>query len=87
MADDTLVRWRRDLHRIPELGHQEYQTADYLERVLRDELGLVPRRLTATGLVADIDGHGGPGPTLVVRADMDGLPLAEGNRSRRSIRA
>ncbi|MCL8206562.1 MAG: amidohydrolase [Actinomycetia bacterium] len=77
MADDTLVRWRRDLHRIPELGHQEYQTADYLERVLRDELGLVPRRLTATGLVADIDGRGGAGPTLVVRADMDGLPLAE----------
>lgn len=77
MADETLVRWRRDLHRIPELGHQEFRTADYLERVLREELGLTARRLTATGLVADVVGTGGPGPTVVVRADMDGLPLAE----------
>jgi amidohydrolase len=70
-----LIRWRRDLHQIPELAHQERETADYLEGVLR-ELGLNPRRLTATGMVADITGER-PGPTLAVRADMDGLPLTE----------
>ncbi len=69
-----VVAWRRDLHRHPELGGQEHRTADFIAQRLR-ELGLEPKRPTATGVVADIEGDG---PALVaLRADMDGLPLLE----------
>jgi amidohydrolase len=74
--NDDLVRWRRDLHRIPELADSEEETAAYVEERLK-QFGLDPRRLTPTGMVADIEGREGPGPTVVLRADMDGLPLDE----------
>jgi amidohydrolase len=70
-----LVRWRRDLHQIPELGHEETKTAAYLVEALQG-MGLAPRQVTATGLMADIVGDE-PGPTVAVRADMDGLPVDE----------
>jgi len=76
VSPEQLVKWRRELHRIPELANQERETAQYVERQLL-EWGLQPRRLTATGLIADIVGREGPGPLIVLRADMDGLPLEE----------
>jgi amidohydrolase len=69
------VRFRRALHQIPELGFEEVETSAYLEQALR-EMGLVPRRLGATGLMADVVGEEA-GATVLVRADMDGLPLTE----------
>ncbi len=72
---DRVIGYRRDLHRIPELGFLEYKTHDYLWQKLRD-LGLEPRRVGDTGIVVDID-SGTPGKMYAVRADMDGLPLAE----------
>lgn len=76
MAWEQLTLWRRALHRIPELGHEEYQTADYVESALRG-MGLETQRLTPTGIIAEIDGRGGRGRTVVLRADMDGLPIHE----------
>ncbi len=73
---DAIITHRRALHRIPELAFHEHETAAYLERALR-ALGLAPRTgVAGTGLVVELPG-GGPGPTVLVRADMDGLPLAE----------
>ena len=72
---NQLVRWRRALHKIPELGGQEEQTARFVEAELSN-MGLKPERLTDTGMMADIEGSGS-GPTILVRADMDGLPLTE----------
>lgn len=69
------ISWRRDLHQIPELAFEEFETADYLEREL-ERLGLSPTRLGKTGLMADIEGAG-KGSTVALRADMDGLPLVE----------
>jgi hippurate hydrolase len=78
------VRWRRDLHRIPELGLQEHRTGDYLAAELA-ALGLhVVRGVGGTGLVATLRGDR-PGPAIGLRADMDGLPLTErGDRAYRS---
>lgn len=67
--------FRRDLHQIPELAFNEVKTSAYLYSAL-NEMGLTPRRLTSTGLVADIEGNR-PGRTVALRADMDGLPLDE----------
>lgn len=75
MSMDDLLRWRHDLHRIPELGFQERETSAYVRSVL-EQLGLDVVSRAETGLVAEIAGNG-RGPVIAVRADMDGLPLQE----------
>lgn len=72
---DELVALRRDFHRHPELGFEEHRTAGVIEQYLKD-LGLKPFRLTKTGVVALIEGQS-PGPVLMLRADMDALPVEE----------
>jgi len=69
-----LVATRRHLHAHPELAFAEFETTSYLEQRLR-EVGLKPRRLpTGTGLVCDV---GSGEPVVVLRADIDALPLAD----------
>jgi amidohydrolase len=72
-----LVATRRHLHAHPELAFAEFETTSFLEQRLRAH-GLVPRRLpSGTGLVCEVgDGRAG-GPTVVLRADIDALPLAD----------
>ena len=74
---DELVAVRRDIHRHPELAFQEQRTAE-TGRAWFQRLGLAVRHGIAgtTGLTATLD-SGRPGPTLLIRADMDALPIAE----------
>ncbi|MGD3106759.1 amidohydrolase [Streptomyces sp. YGL11-2] len=72
-----LTAFRRDLHRHPELGNQEFRTTaaikDRLERA-----GLHPRILaTGTGLICDIGTDTGAGDLLALRADIDALPIPD----------
>ncbi|MCU0503500.1 MAG: M20 family metallopeptidase, partial [Anaerolineae bacterium] len=71
-----LVAWRRDLHAHPELSFHEVRTAGLIADTL-GELGYEVRTGVArTGVVALL--HGGrPGPTVMLRADMDALPIQE----------
>lgn len=73
-----LLPWLRDLyrhfHRHPELSMAEHATADRIERELT-ALGLEPQRIAGTGVVAVIGN--GEGPTVLARADIDALPIAE----------
>jgi amidohydrolase len=74
--EPQLVATRRELHRHPELAFAEHRTADLVAERLR-AIGLEPRTgVGGTGVIADLDG-GRPGPTLLLRADMDALPLQE----------
>ena len=67
---------RRDFHRNPELGFQEVRTAGIVARDLI-ELGLeVSTGVGKTGVVATLEGAR-PGPVLLVRFDMDALPIQE----------
>ncbi|MCW2636604.1 MAG: amidohydrolase [Blastococcus sp.] len=69
-----LISTRRHLHAHPELAFAEFETTSYLEQRLR-EIGLKPRRLpTGTGLVCEV---GSGEPVVVLRADIDALPLAD----------
>ncbi|MCW2699123.1 MAG: amidohydrolase [Blastococcus sp.] len=69
-----LISTRRHLHAHPELAFAEFETTSYLEQRLR-EVGLKPRRLpTGTGLVCEV---GSGEPVVVLRADIDALPLAD----------
>ncbi|KHK97132.1 amidohydrolase [Microbacterium mangrovi] len=65
-----------DLHRHPELSFQEHRTAEVIGRHLLD-LGIEHTPgVGRTGTVAVVHGAG-PGPTVYLRADMDGLPVLE----------
>ncbi len=76
-AFDEMVDTRRDLHAHPELALHETRTTE-LVRDRLSALGLTePCRPTATGAVFDLGG-GRPGPTVVLRADIDALPVHEG---------
>jgi amidohydrolase len=67
---------RRDFHLHPELGFQEFRTAGIVARELHD-LGIeISAGIGKTGVVGLIEG-GKPGPTLLLRADMDALPIQE----------
>ena len=73
---ERLVAFRRDLHSHPELAFQETRTAAAIAASLA-QAGIAHRTgVGGTGIVADIQG-GRPGPTLVLRADMDALPITE----------
>jgi amidohydrolase len=74
--ENEVIATRRDLHRIPETGFQEHETAAYVaERLKRLDLE-VQTGIAGTGVVGLLR-TGRPGPTLMIRADMDALPIAE----------
>src|SRR5439155_25885709 len=74
--EPSLSETRRTLHQHPELGFQEVRTAALVADRLH-ALGLEVRAAVAqAGVVGPLRG-GRPGPTLLLRADMDGLPIAE----------
>jgi amidohydrolase len=76
--ESLIIERRRDFHRHPELAFQEVRTAGIVAKAL-GELGLeVQTGVGKTGVVAMLDGDH-DGPTLLVRADMDALPILEGN--------
>jgi amidohydrolase len=74
-SNDELIELRRHFHRHPELGGQEIQTGDTVADYLKD-CGLEISRLNVTGVVGLLRGDH-PGPTLLLRADMDALPIQE----------
>jgi amidohydrolase len=74
---DTLVATRRDLHRNPELGFREHRTAGIVAERLRAAGYDVRTGVAETGVVGELRGGAGAGPTLLLRADMDALPIHE----------
>ena len=71
-----MVRVRRDLHRYPELGFQETRTAAIIMETL-NRLGLeVQTGVGKTGVVGLLEGDQ-PGPVVLLRFDMDALPIQE----------
>jgi amidohydrolase len=71
-----IIALRRDLHQHPELSWEERRTGDRVVAFLEGVPGLTLRRgLGGTGLLATV--AGGPGPTVLLRVDMDALPVQE----------
>ncbi|RQS56522.1 amidohydrolase [Burkholderia sp. Bp8986] len=69
---------RRDLHAHPELRFEEHRTADVVARELEDLGYEVSRGLGGTGVVASLPGVD-PDRGIVLRADLDALPIQEAN--------
>jgi len=75
---DDMTTWRRDIHAHPELGFEEDRTSDIVAEKLED-FGLeVHRGLGKTGVVGSLRVGNSP-KTIGLRADMDALPIIEGN--------
>lgn len=73
---DWLVAFRRELHRFPELSGEEFATTARLKAALDEHhIAVLPLDLP-TGLIAEIGGQR-PGPLVVLRADIDALPIHE----------
>ncbi|WP_200949247.1 amidohydrolase [Phycicoccus sp. Soil748] len=80
LADLPTVRpWQedfyRDLHQHPELSHQEHRAAGAVAARLRDSGYEVVEHVGGTGVVATL--RNGEGKTVLLRADMDALPVLE----------
>lgn len=75
---DELVRIRRSLHKIPEIGFKEHRTNKFIQRYLEEEISIPFKSGLAggTGIVGILEGAY-PGPTIAVRTDMDALPIEE----------
>ncbi len=74
---EEIVTLRRDFHMYPELGFKEFRTAEKIEQYLQ-QLGYETRRVAGTGVVALLE-NPAPSPVLMLRADMDALPVTEEN--------
>ena len=72
---DTIINWRRDFHKNPELSFKEFRTGELIAKELRS-MGLEPKtKVGKTGVTADLEF--GSGPMIALRADMDALPIQE----------
>ena len=73
---DEFVSIRRDIHRHPELGFQEFRTSDLVAQCLTQWGYEVARGLGGTGVVGQLR-RGDGNKRLGLRADMDALPIQE----------
>jgi len=87
MADDlkrrvadltgSLVAWRRALHKRPELGFAEHETAAFVAARLRELEIDVKTGVAKTGVVGVLRAKASSRPPVLLRADMDALPIVE----------
>ena len=82
--EGDVIRWRRELHRFPEPGGQEFCTAALVEEKAK-ALGLEVLHAGECGRIAILD-TGKPGKTVLLRADLDALPVPEHPENLRGAR-
>lgn len=74
--EDQIIAWRRDLHGFPELEFDLPKTTAYVKKVL-DELEIDYEVILDGSAIVGLIKGAEEGKTLALRADMDGLPVAE----------
>ena len=72
----TPIEFRRELHRHPELSFREERTAKFIAEALT-AAGIEHRPVAGTGVLARIEGCGDLKKAVVLRADIDALPIHE----------
>ncbi len=70
------ISFRRHIHAHPELSFEEVATAQFIGEQLR-EVGIEHRPIASTGILARLEGCGDKRRAVVLRADIDALPIAE----------
>lgn len=72
---EELLELRRDFHQFPELGFREFRTGGIVKNYL-ETIGISAQQIAQTGIVGLLEGHMS-GKTILLRADMDALPVEE----------
>lgn len=72
-----VIDLRRDFHMHPELGFEEFRTSEIIVNYLKN-CGIQVQKMAKTGVIGLLRG-GKPGRTVLLRADMDALPVQEEN--------
>lgn len=75
-VEKDIINWRRELHRIPEVGFDLPNTVDFVKKRL-EEMGIEYKVLVNGSAVVGLIRGGQPGKTIALRADMDALPIKE----------
>lgn len=76
---DDVTHWRREIHRYPELAYAEERTSRFVADKLRSFGIEVATGIAKTGVVGTLRGRETPGRAILLRADMDALPIEEKN--------
>lgn len=77
-----LTEWRRDFHKHPELGYEETRTSGIIAEKLQSwGLDAVETGIGKTGVVGVLHGKNGPGRAILLRTDIDALPMPEENET------
>lgn len=76
---NTVIAHRREIHRYAELGGKEYKTSRYICDYI-EKLKIPYEMVTETAILATLD-TGKPGPHIVLRADIDALPIQENQKN------
>ena len=77
---NEMTEWRHDLHKIPEIGLEEYETSKYIKNKLKEFNVNFKDGYSNTGIVAWVDGNKKTNEkTIGLRADFDALPMPEKN--------
>lgn len=82
---DKLISIRRHMHENPELSDKEYETLEYVKSILREEaIDFV--EVPSGGLLAFIKGSEDSDRTILLRADLDALPIKEEDKNLKNVR-
>jgi amidohydrolase len=74
--NDRVIKFRREIHRNPEIGGSEDKTSAFVAGILEDNDIEVKRGVAGFGVVGLLRGAG-KGDTIALRADMDALPMQD----------
>ncbi|MBC7696119.1 MAG: amidohydrolase [Burkholderiales bacterium] len=76
---NDVVSFRRHLHQYPELSFEEYKSSEYVCSILDNHSIFYTKGIVKTGIVAIIEGKNPKSKTILLRADLDALPIEEKN--------
>ena len=76
---DEVVSFRRHLHQNPELSFEEFKTSEFVCSVLDKYQINYVKGIVKTGIIAIIEGKNPSKKTILLRADLDALPIEEKN--------
>jgi amidohydrolase len=74
-----VVEFRRHIHQHPELSFQEFKTSEFVCSILDKHSISYTKGIVKTGVVAIIEGKNPSKKTILIRADLDALPIEEKN--------
>ena len=76
---DEVISFRRHIHQHPELSFEEHETSNYVCSILDKYNITYTKGIVKTGIVAIIEGKNPTKKTILLRADLDALPIEEKN--------